>query len=158
YDIRLEPDLKNFTFAGEETVAIEIHEPVDEISLNALELEIDQVTLSRDGESLTGKAQLDGVSERANLSFGGKVNSGKWSLRIRFRGILNDKLHGFYRSQYKDPAGHMHTIATTQFEATDARRAIPCWDEPAAKASFKLTLVVDQNLAAISNTAIEQEK
>jgi puromycin-sensitive aminopeptidase len=158
YDIRLEPDLKNFTFTGDETVAIEIHEAVDEIALNALELEIDQVTLSRDGESLTGKAEFDAVSERAILHFGHKVNPGKWSLRIRFRGILNDKLHGFYRSQYKDPAGQMHTIATTQFEATDARRALPCWDEPAAKATFKLTLIIDQNLAAISNTAIEHEK
>jgi puromycin-sensitive aminopeptidase len=157
YEVRLEPDLKNFTFTGDETVAIEIHEPVDEIQLNALELEIDQVTVSRGGESVEGKAELDAVQERAILRFDRKLSPGKWSLRIRFRGILNDKLHGFYRSQYKDPAGRWHTIATTQFEATDARRALPCWDEPAAKATFKLTLVIDQNLAAISNTAIERE-
>jgi len=158
YDIRLEPDLSNFTFAGDETIAIQIHEPVDEIQLNALELEIDQVTLSGDGQSLNGKAQLDPVNERAILNFGRKLSAGKWSLHIRFRGILNDKLHGFYRSQYKDPSGQSHTIATTQFEATDARRALPCWDEPAAKATFKVTLVIDRNLAAISNTAIEHEK
>jgi len=158
YEIRLEPDLKNFTFSGEETVAIEVYEPVNEIQLNALELTIDEVSLSRDSHKLSGKAELDEVNERAILSFDTKVEPGRWSLRIKFRGILNDKLHGFYRSQYKDPAGQTHTIATTQFEATDARRAIPCWDEPAAKATFKLTLVVDQNLAAISNTAIESEK
>ncbi len=158
YEVRLEPDLKNFTFAGDETVAIEIHEPVEEIQLNALELEIDQATVSREGESVSGKAELDAVNERAILNFGRKLNPGKWSLRIRFRGILNDKLHGFYRSQYKDAEGRTHTIATTQFEATDARRAIPCWDEPAAKATFKLTLVVDENLAAISNTAIEHQR
>jgi puromycin-sensitive aminopeptidase len=158
YDIRLEPDLKNFTFSGDETIAIEIHQPVQEILLNALELEIDEVTVSRDGESVKGKAELDAVNERAILAFPRKLEPGKWSLRIRFRGILNDKLHGFYRSQYKDPAGQTHTIATTQFEATDARRALPCWDEPAAKATFKLTLIIDHNLAAISNTAIESEK
>ncbi len=158
YEIRLEPDLKNFTFTGDETVTIEVREPVQEIQLNALELTIDEVTLSRNGQSISGKAELDAVSERAILGFDRKIEPGKWSLRIRFRGILNDKLHGFYRSQYKDPAGQTHTIATTQFEATDARRAIPCWDEPAAKATFRLTLVIDQNLAAISNTAIESEK
>ncbi len=157
YEIRLEPDLRTFTFVGEETIAIEIHEPVEEIQLNALELQIDEVTLSRDGESLKGKAELDAVTERAILSFGTRLKPGKWSLKIRFRGILNDKLHGFYRSQYKDAAGQTHIVASTQFEATDARRAIPCWDEPAAKASFKVTLVIDQNLAAISNTAIEHE-
>jgi puromycin-sensitive aminopeptidase len=158
YEIRLEPDLKKFTFAGDETIAIEIHQPVDEIQLNALELEIDQVTLVGDGETLTGKAELDPVNERAILSFGRKLKPGKGSLRIAFRGILNDKLHGFYRSQYKDGAGQTHIVASTQFEATDARRALPCWDEPAAKATYKLTLVIDQNLAAISNTAIEHEK
>jgi puromycin-sensitive aminopeptidase len=158
YEIRLEPDLKNFTFSGEETVAIEVYEAVNEIQLNALELTIDEVSLSREGHKLSGKAELDEVNERAILNFDTKVEPGRWSLRIKFRGILNDKLHGFYRSQYKDPAGQTHTIATTQFEATDARRAIPCWDEPAAKATFKLTLVIDQNLVAISNTAIESEK
>ncbi|HZY60083.1 MAG TPA: hypothetical protein VFE56_09985, partial [Candidatus Binataceae bacterium] len=158
YEIRLEPDLKTFTFAGEETITVEIHEPVEEIALNALELEIDQVTLSREGESISGKAELDSVTERAILSFGQKLKPGVWSLKIRFRGILNDKLHGFYRSQYKDGAGQTHMVASTQFEATDARRAIPCWDEPAAKAKFKVTLVIDQNQAAISNTAIEHEK
>ena len=158
YEIRLEPDLKTFTFAGEETITVEIHEPVEEIALNTLELEIDQVTLSREGESISGKAELDSVTERAILSFGQKLKPGVWSLKIRFRGILNNKLHGFYRSQYKDGAGQTHMVASTQFEATDARRAIPCWDEPAAKAKFKVTLVIDQNQAAISNTAIEHEK
>ena len=158
YEIRLEPDLKTFTFAGEETVTVEIHEPVEEIQLNAVELEIDQVAISRDGETVNGKAELEAVSERAILSFGQKLKPGTWALKLRFRGILNDKLHGFYRSQYKDPAGQTHMVASTQFEATDARRAIPCWDEPAAKATFKATLVIDQHLAAISNTAIEHER
>ncbi|MGO9056761.1 MAG: M1 family metallopeptidase [Candidatus Binataceae bacterium] len=158
YEIRLEPDLRTFTFAGEETVAIEVLEPVEEIQLNALELEIDEVTVSRDGESHKGKTELDPVNERAILNFGTKLKPGKWALKIRFRGILNDKLHGFYRSQYKDTAGQTHMVASTQFEATDARRAIPCWDEPAAKATFQATLVIDQNLAAISNTAIEHER
>ncbi len=158
YEIRLEPDLSNFTFAGEETVYVRINEPVRQISLNALELEIDRVEVEREGRRLSGTIEMNEKLERAKFSFEGTLEPGDWKLRIVFRGSLNDKLHGFYRSQYKDAAGQTHMVASTQFEATDARRAIPCWDEPAAKAKFKVTLLIDQNQAAISNTAIEHEK
>ena len=86
------------------------------------------------------------------------MQPGEWTLKIAFRGILNDKLHGFYRSQYQDASGKTHVAATTQFESTDARRAFPCWDEPELKASYKVTLVVDENLAAISNGGQESER
>ena len=69
---------------------------------------------------------------------------------VSFRGELNDQLHGFYRSTYTDDEG-THTIATTQFEAADARRAFPCWDEPDLKAVFGVTLVVPEGIVALSN-------
>ena len=78
---------------------------------------------------------------------------GDLTLETRFRGILNDKLRGFYRSTFVDADGVEQVIATTQFEATDARRAFPCWDEPAHKAVFAVTLVVDADLFAVSNAA-----
>src|SRR5262249_19956020 len=65
---------------------------------------------------------------------------------------------GFYRSQYNDSAGRQHTLATTQFEATDARRAFPCWDEPALKAVYGVTLVIDDNLAAFSNAGVASDR
>jgi puromycin-sensitive aminopeptidase len=158
YEIRLTPALSAFTFAGEETVAITVRESVTEIVLNALELEIDQVSVEAAGQRREGRAQLDPQSERAHLVFSRPLEPGQWRLRLSFRGVLNDKLHGFYRSQYRDDQGRMHMIAATQFEATDARRAFPCWDEPAIKAVFQTTLVVDEDLSAISNTAIEAER
>jgi puromycin-sensitive aminopeptidase len=79
-------------------------------------------------------------------------------LRLRFRGTLNDKLRGFYRSTYRDEEGRVRILAATQFEATDARRAFPCWDEPNFKAVFSTTLVIDPNLIALSNTAVVEEK
>jgi puromycin-sensitive aminopeptidase len=79
------------------------------------------------------------------------LEPGEWELHTSFSGILNDHLHGFYRSTYKDADGVEQVIATTQFEATDARRAFPCWDEPDLKATFAVTLIVDENLVAISN-------
>jgi puromycin-sensitive aminopeptidase len=158
YDIRLEPNLTTFTFVGEQSVAITVREPVTEIVLNALELEIDKVSVEAAGKTFQGRARLDEQSERAHLIFDRTLEPGRWLLKISFCGTLNDKLHGFYRSQYRDEQGRMHMLAATQFEATDARRAFPCWDEPAIKAVFKVTLVVDEHLSAISNTATESEQ
>ena len=79
-------------------------------------------------------------------------------MSLRFRGCLNDKLRGFYRSTFTDDDGVEQVIATTQFEATDARRAFPCWDEPDLKAVFAITLVVDDDLHAVSNAAIESDE
>ncbi len=158
YEIRLTPDLKAFTFQGEVRIAVIVNETTDDIVLNVLELEIDSAAAERAGKSMAAKAELEPAKERAHLRFSEKLAPGEWTLKIEFRGILNDKLHGFYRSQYQDASGGIHTVATTQFESTDARRAFPCWDEPELKASYKVTLVVDEPLAAISNGGKESER
>ncbi|MGH7315144.1 MAG: M1 family metallopeptidase [Candidatus Rokuibacteriota bacterium] len=158
YDIRLEPDLEAAIFAGEETVAITVKEPVSEIVLNAAELAIQSVSVrTAEGAVVEGSAGLDEAAERARLLFPAPIPPGEHRLTLRFTGTLNDRLHGFYRSTYKDAAGASHTIAATQFEATDARRGFPCWDEPALKAVFGITLVVPEALAAISNTRVISE-
>jgi puromycin-sensitive aminopeptidase len=159
YDIRLEPDLDAATFAGEETVAVTVRESVTAIVLNAAELAISSVAIERaDGMVVHGSAALDEADERARLLFPSPIAPGEWRLRLRFSGRLNDRLHGFYRSTYKDAAGNSHVIAATQFEATDARRGFPCWDEPAFKAVFRVTLVVPESCAAVSNTAVVSEE
>jgi puromycin-sensitive aminopeptidase len=159
YELRLVPDLDAATFAGEETVTVTVREPVTEIVLNAAELAIQAVSI-RDaaGTVVQGSAVLEEAQERARLLFPSALAPGEWQLTLAFTGTLNDRLHGFYRSTYKDAAGVTHTIAATQFEATDARRAFPCWDEPAGKAVFAVTLVVPAGLAAISNTAVVSEE
>lgn len=158
YEIRLTPDLKAFTFQGEVNIAVVVNEATDDVVLNALELEIDKATAERGGKSLNARAELETAKERAHLRFNEKLTPGEWTLKVAFRGILNDKLHGFYRSQYTDAAGQTHVVATTQFESTDARRAFPCWDEPELKASYKVALVIDDHLAAVSNGGQESER
>jgi len=158
YDLTLTPDLSAFTFTGEEWVAVKVHQATSEVVLNALELEIDSAVAERGGKSLTARVELEPARERAHFNFDEKLEPGDWKLHIKFRGVLNDKLHGFYRSQYVDSAGKSHVAATTQFESTDARRALPCWDEPALKSVFKVTLVIDENLTAISNAGVERER
>jgi puromycin-sensitive aminopeptidase len=155
YQIRLTPDFTAFTFAGEETVVIQVLEPTTEIILNAAELQIHSVAVvTQNGQTLTGTVTLDELNERAILTFPETLSPGPYQLRMTFTGILNDKLHGFYRSTYKDVNGKDKILVSTQFESTDARRAFPCWDEPAYKAVFQTTLVIPQHLAAISNTAV----
>ena len=155
YDIRLEPDLTTLTFAGVETIAVSIAEPVTEIVLNAVELAVDEAVVT-DGRGREQRAtvSLDEGAERCRMAFAQPLATGEGRLRIVFRGTLNDKLRGFYRSVYKDPSGVSRPMAATQFEATDARRAFPCWDEPAFKAVFSVTLAIDPALTAVSNTRI----
>jgi puromycin-sensitive aminopeptidase len=159
YDLRLEPDLADAAFAGEVVVALNVNEATPEIVLNAVELTIDGARLQMDsGLSLEATATLDERLERCTLAFNRSTGSGNGRLYLRFHGILNDNLRGFYRSSYRDAAGATKVLAATQFEATDARRAFPCWDEPSFKAVFATTLVVEPSLVAISNTAIASEK
>jgi puromycin-sensitive aminopeptidase len=158
YEIRLAPDLSAATFVGEQKVFVRVHEPVRQIILNAAELELQSVSVrAANGKVLEGQAILDGDNEQASLNFPEVLAPGQWELQIAFSGILNNKLHGFYRSTYKDAHGEQKVLASTQFESTDARRAFPCWDEPAFKAVFQVTLVVDDGLTAISNARVVRE-
>ena len=159
YDLRLEPDLATLSFTGEETVTLESTEPTAEIVMNAVELKIGEATITSErGDAQRGVATLDEAAERCRVVFPSPLAPGTWRLRLAFTGILNDKLRGFYRSSYKDSSGEMRLMAATQFEATDARRAFPCWDEPEFKAVFAGTLVIDPKLTAVSNTAIKGER
>ena len=158
YEIRLTPDLSAARFDGEEKITVQVHEAVRQIRVNAAELEFKAVSVDGPaGKVLVGDVSLDSENEQAAFDFPETLTPGRWQLRISFSGILNDKLHGFYRSTYKDNNGQEKPLASTQFESTDARRAFPCWDEPAFKAVFQPTLIIDQGLTAISNTRVIRE-
>jgi puromycin-sensitive aminopeptidase len=164
YDLRLEPDLDRALFHGQETVTMTVTQPTASIVLNAADLAISQAYADNaQGRRFQASIELDEPLQRCRFTFPHTVTPGEWRLHITFQGTLNDKLRGFYRSTYKDQTGASRTMTATQFEATDARRAFPCWDEPDFKAVFATTLVVDPHVAAVSNSrvlseTIEQEK
>jgi puromycin-sensitive aminopeptidase len=154
YDLTLTPDLVAARFGGRVVVDVEVVEPVSEIIVNTAELTLSDVVLLNDrGARLGASVATDEDAERSTLTLDGVAEPGAWKLDISFAGTLNDDLRGFYRSVYTDPDGTEKTMATTQFEATEARRAFPCWDEPDLKTTFGITLVVDDGLTAVSNAS-----
>ncbi|HKC96282.1 MAG TPA: M1 family metallopeptidase [Nitrospira sp.] len=158
YDLRLEPDLASATFQGRVTIAVTVIQPTNVIVLNALDLTIENAALEAEhGQDLSTSIHMDESLQRCRLTFPQPLTPGAWRLGMTFRGTLNDALRGFYRSTYKDQHGMTQTMAATQFEATDARRAFPCWDEPDFKAVFSTTLVIDKALTAVSNSAVASE-
>ena len=158
YRLTLEPDLDRAVFAGEVEIDVEVVSPVDAIVLNAVELEVRSAHVVVDGTSHECAVTIDPVTERATLTPPSPIGNGPAKIALVFTGILNDQLVGFYRSTFVDDAGVTHTIATTQMEATDARRAFPCFDEPAKKATFEISLVVPEGLAAYSNSPVLSEE
>ena len=154
YALNLEPDLNTFKFDGYVSIDIEVSEQTSEVVLNSAELDIHygRITLESGSSYRATGVSFDEDRETATISFDSPIPAGTAQLGIDFTGELNDKLRGFYRSSYTDVDGNQRWMATTQFESTDARRAFPCWDEPAIKATFDVTLIVPEELEVISNT------
>ena len=153
YTLNLAPDLKTATFSGSEAIDIRIKEPARAITLNAIELKFGSVTIhDARGNDLAGVVSLDPGKQQATFTFAKVIPAGDATLHIQFTGILNNELRGFYLSKTAK-----RNYAVTQFESTDARRAFPCFDEPALKATFDVSLAIDAGDTAISNTAIASD-
>ncbi len=155
YHIEIEPNVATATFSGTLAIDAVVHEPVDVVVMNAAELAVSDVEIrSAGGETLGCDVQFDDDLEQVSFRPSAALPPGPCTITCRFSGTLNDKLRGFYRSTYTGPDGENRTMATTQFESVDARRAFPCFDEPDFKAVFEVTLTVDSDLEAISNSPI----
>ncbi|ODV90517.1 hypothetical protein CANCADRAFT_57016 [Tortispora caseinolytica NRRL Y-17796] len=153
YDLSLEPDFKTFKFNGHLELSLDVVRDTNTVVLNALDMEFGSVSVIIDGkETPANSSNFDEEAQTVTIEFPITLSkSADPVLSIDFIGILNDKMAGFYRSSYKAPDGSKKWLATTQMEPTDARRAFPCFDEPAHKCTFSITLVTDPTLTALSN-------
>ncbi len=159
YHLHLEPQIEAGAFAGKVSIDVDVHSETSEVLLNSLELTIDSAkAVDETGKELIAQFSLDADNERLKLNFPKPLKAGRGQLQLEFAGILNDKLHGFYRSSYTDANGDHHTLAVTQCEPTDARRVFPCFDEPDFKAVYKISVLVDEDAVALSNAPIQSEK
>ena len=175
YSISITPDLKAARFDGHESIDVVLENATDKITLNSAEIAFgtvkeykakgtivpatprhrnDPAATRLDSRQFDKSPQvaivtLDAAKEQTTLSFAHPLEAGSVTLEIAYTGVLNDKLRGFYLSKTKT-----RNYGVTQFEATDARRAFPSFDEPALKATFDVTLVIDAGDTAISNMQI----
>ncbi len=155
YDIDLAPDLDQLTIAGRETVEIELREPSALITLNAVNMAIDEATVDDSAQRAT--VALDAAAETANLSFSQALAAGTHRLSLRFTAKINSFDRGLFFVDYPTSQGTRRMISS-QLEASDARRIFPCWDEPAFKASFALTVTVPRSFMAVSNMPVAREE
>ncbi len=159
YAITLDVDMDKFVFSGREIIDIHVDPslspPTTSVQLHAKEMSILEASYdSKDGNAEhleTSIISYDLKSTVVTLDFCSPLPSGDGTLTLLFDGILNDKMAGFYRSQYETVNGEKRYMASTQLEALDARRCFPCWDEPARKAVFDITLIVPKDRDVLSN-------
>src|SRR5215471_97940 len=146
YDLAFSVDLGRERFEGTETIHVQVAEPTTRIVLHAVELELRDVTVGAGAAAQKASVSMSEPAQTATLSVPKTIPKGATEIHIRYSGVLNSQLRGFYISQTK-----LRKYAVTQFESTDARRAFPCFDEPSFKATFAVTLTIDRGDTAISN-------
>src|SRR5436305_7848505 len=158
YAIWFKPDLKKLTFAGRETVKLNVEKSSREIVLNALDLTITDAEI--DGKTVPKTAiKFDGKNELLTIASPQELTPGEHALALKFTGKINQFGRGLFYAKYQEEGtGAKKMFLGTQFEATDARRLFPCWDEPVFRARFQLAAVVPENWMAVSNMPVASEK
>ncbi len=146
YTLWFAPDLKEETFRGKATIRVQAAQPTRTITLHAAEIEFGEVKVTAGGRTQTARVTLNPDAETATLTLPGDIPAGAAEIDITYKGILNDKLRGFYISK-----ANGRSYAVTQMEATDARRAFPSFDEPRYKATYDVSMLIDNGDTAISN-------
>ena len=150
YKLIFAPNLEKATFEGDETISVRIPKPTSEITLNAVDITFADVTVASGGSTQKATVTPEKDKEEVVLSVKKPLAAGPATIHITYSGILNDEMRGFYIG--KDDQGRKY--AATQFEATDARRAFPSFDEPNYKATFDIAAVADNGQVAISNQKV----
>lgn len=152
YRFHIAPDLAKLRFSGEETIRIQVREATREIVLNALDLDIRKASLGGNGlATQTLQPQLDAQKQTLRFALAEPLAPGEYTLAIDYDGRINAQGQGLFYTRYKDDKGIERTMLGTQMEPTDARRLLPCWDEPAFRATFQLSVDLPKELSVYSN-------
>ena len=153
YRIELTPDIKALTLRGSVDISVNVTAPTKTIVLDQAGLTVTSATLA---DGTAAAIATDQKAQKVTLSFVSPVAAGAQLLKLVYHGPITLTPNGLYYDDYKTAAGADRRMLVTQFEAADARRMFPCWDEPAFKAKFQLSVTMPDTLAAISNTPIMQ--
>ena len=155
YSIELTPDFTTLALPGVETVDIEVREPTAQVTLNAVSTTFGDVSI--DDGAQRAKVTTDAAAQTATLSFAQPLAAGRHRLRIAFTAEINKFGSGLFAVDYPTRSG-IKRLISSKLEPADARRIFPCWDEPAFKASFALTVVIPRNLLAVGNMPVTGEE
>jgi puromycin-sensitive aminopeptidase len=178
YDLTLLPNLLEWTFDGYLCAHVTVLEPTRFIQMHAAELAFQSVAVTAghvpslaNPAAAAARAALapapaavavsehafDADSERVLITLASELAPGPYTIELAYTGSINDNLCGLYRSTLVDADGTTHRVACTQFEATDARRCLPCWDEPAYKAVYQCTVIADSHYTVLNNMPVREQ-
>ncbi len=155
YKITVKPDAAKLSFTGQTAIDINLVQSSKSITMHAAELTFAKATIrSGKGKPVPAKVTINAEAQTATLSFARPMPAGKYTLDIDYAGKIYEQANGLFALDYKNPKGEQKRALFTQFEAPDARRFVPSWDEPIYKATFDLTAIVPSDQMAVSNMPI----
>lgn len=155
YRIDFTPDIAGLTFKGSVEIDVNVRRATSTIVLNAADLSLDSASLS--GEAKSPTITLDDKIQTATLTFERPLTPGPRKLAIAYHGTIYTSASGLFALDYQAPQGSPKPqlrALFTQFENSDARRFVPCWDEPGMKATYELSATLPADLMPISNMPV----
>ncbi len=164
YAIAIVPDAQNLRFTGTVAIDLAITVATDSITLNAADMTFGAVSIApvkmsgAIGTGLIGKTSVNADAQTATFTFAKPLAPGQYTLSIAYNGIISTQASGLFALDYKVGAGQQKRALFTQFEAPDARRFVPSWDEPSYKATFALTATVPSDQLAVGNMPVKVKK
>jgi aminopeptidase N len=150
YVIHLEPDENQMTTDGAEAVEIEVLKPTHQILMNAVNMKIWNATLTHSGAREKLAPQEDADNQQVKFTTAQDLRPGTYTLSFCFRSQINTESRGLFLQHYRIN-GKPETLLATQMQPDKARQMFPCWDEPAFRATFQLSVKIDKKNSAVSN-------
>ncbi len=153
YTLAITPDLTAHTVSGVESVKLKFREKTNIVQFNSLNQTLSDVRL--DGKPVK-KVDTDNTKQLTTLTLAAPAKVGPHTLSFKYQGVLESRPFGLFSQSFVKPDGSKDQIISSKFEATDARRMFPCWDEPAFRTTFALTATVPAAWATVSNMPVEK--
>jgi aminopeptidase N len=150
YELTLAPRAEQLTFDGRAVISLDVLAPTASITLNAIDMTFASARLSGPGGERTARVAVDAPHQTATFAFDAPLAAGSYRLALDYTGVIGTQAVGLFALDYETRAGKRRGLFT-QFENSDARRMVPCWDEPVYKATFDLTVTVPKGQMAVSN-------
>lgn len=159
YAITVTPDAANLKFTGKVTIDVAVSTAMPTLVLNAADLSFGDVMLTpAKGKAIKGTAKVDADAQTVTLDFDKPLAPGTYKLAIAYAGVINTQANGLFALDYTDNDGAAKRALFTQFEAPDARRFVPSWDEPSYKATFDLSAIIPTGELAVGNMPVTSTK